>query len=93
MSGAQEGVSTAELEEILAGLEAGDVRAFDVHALRRALTEQRAEGAAAEREAVLAELQRDKQRADLKTKDIEAYVVDLIDDISKGRHVRLAEGT
>ncbi len=43
MSGAQEGVSTAELEEILAGLEAGDVRAFDAHVLRRALTELRAE--------------------------------------------------
>jgi len=43
VSGAQEGVSTAELEEILAGLEAGDVRAFDPRVLRQAISELRAE--------------------------------------------------
>jgi hypothetical protein len=93
MSDASKTVSAAELEEILQLIESVYIRGFDPRVLRQAISEQRAEGAAAERAAVLAELQRDKQRADLKTKDIEAYVVDLIDDISKGRHVRLAEGT
>ncbi len=93
MSDASKTVSPSELEEILQLIESVYIRGFDPRVLRQAISEQRAEGAAAEREAVLAELRQDVQRADLKTKSIEAYVTDLIDDISKGRHVRLAEGT
>ena len=61
-------------------------------AAEAALATARAEGAAAERAAVLAELRDDLLGCEILPERTEVYVRELIEEIAAGRHVRPVEG-